>query len=73
MDLTGIKQVYLIDFTVTDIFYNTFHLILHRGEQIFKKRHLTGLFTQKFIVEGWLLKDCISSNEYIGNYVKFIN
>lgn len=40
MDLTGIKQVYLIDFTVTDIFYNTFNLILHRGEQILKKKTL---------------------------------
>lgn len=37
MDLPGIKQVHLIDFTVSDIFYNTFHLILHRGEQIFKQ------------------------------------
>lgn len=37
MDLTGIKQVYLIGFTVIDIFYNTFHLILHRSEQNLKK------------------------------------
>lgn len=37
MDLTGTKQVYLTDFTVSDIFYKTSYLILHRGEQIFKK------------------------------------